>query len=143
MRDSGKTPEDKIRKWLKDVGRGKFRATDDQIEQKRRLLERMEKERAEVYKECVMLYRPHRGLLEAAMAEVCEVNSLDDIWDKHKLTMLGITKDLKISPYGYDKRIDWDTYIVECVGYGVLGFTNGSIPEHSKEGVMEKERENE
>jgi len=47
MRDSGKTPEDKIRKWLKDVGRGKFRATDDQIEQKRRLLERMEKERAD------------------------------------------------------------------------------------------------
>ena len=45
MRESGKTPEDKIRKWLKDVGRGKFRATEAQIEQKRELLERLERVR--------------------------------------------------------------------------------------------------
>ena len=52
MRQSGKSNSDRLRKWLKDVGRGKFRATEEQIEQKRRLLERMEKERADGNMSC-------------------------------------------------------------------------------------------
>ena len=44
MRRSGKSPADKVRKWLKDCQEGKWVATEKQIEDKRLLLEALERE---------------------------------------------------------------------------------------------------
>lgn len=34
---------------------------------------------------------------------------------------------LHINHYGYDDRIQWNTYIVKLDGFGVVGFTNGDL----------------
>lgn len=71
----------------------------------------------------VKLYRPHRGGLDTAMAEVREFDG----------TIAGL-QDLVEYPilsfqyYCYDDRIKWQTYIVTCVfpdgTHGVAGYTN-------------------
>lgn len=35
--------------------------------------------------------------------------------------------DVKVSYYTFDKRINWETYIVEIIGWGVYGFTDGPL----------------
>lgn len=98
------------------------------------------------------LYRPHRGSLADAMAEVVEIA---DIAALRAHVNAGLKKwnmeigegDLRLEPYGYDKRIDWNTYIVtmkntrqnypkgvwyfgEDMGpdyFGAIGFTNGPL----------------
>lgn len=74
-----------------------------------------------------MKFRPHRELLDEAMAEVVELEPTQDALRKR----VAETHDwlpegwlLEISPYGYDKRIDWHTNIVSIPGYGVVGFTD-------------------
>lgn len=76
-----------------------------------------------------MLYRSHRGSLEASMKTVCEVESIGDIWKIEKLFTFGIDRKIRIKFYSYDIRIGWDTYIITCDDYGVLGFSNGMIPQ--------------
>lgn len=78
------------------------------------------------------LFRPHRGSLDAAMNEVREFNNFDEFltWLTGYFSewMVEVRADkLLIEPYGYDDRIDWDTYIVTLEGYGVVGFTNGPL----------------
>ena len=69
-----------------------------------------------------ILYRPHRGQLSEAMAELKEFKSVkamldyvvkkwNEIWGKDIFDI----NDLFIKYYGYDERIDWETYVV-CVG---------------------------
>lgn len=84
-----------------------------------------------------ILFRPHRGSLDAAMADVREVSCLDELV---KIINTEIKPcycklaSIDIKPYAYDDRINWDTYIVtatlwdhinDCPGESfVAGFTN-------------------
>ncbi len=80
------------------------------------------------------LFRPHRGLLDDAMKEVIEFHTKADLIKhidqelscfKHDYKIDDTTVEIK--PYGYDKRIGWDTNIVTLKDYGVFGFTNKSV----------------
>lgn len=83
-----------------------------------------------------MKYRAHKGGLAESLAMTIEVNSLDDVAKHFKDTCLfddvDIT-DLKCEYYGYDKRIDWDTWIITaafCNGVPerfVLGYSDGEL----------------
>jgi len=79
------------------------------------------------------LFRPHRGSLQAAMAEVKEFenlkeltdhlqNGLDEFWNSlnSKITPETVT----ITPQGHDTRISWDTHLISLEGYGVFGMCN-------------------
>ena len=68
-----------------------------------------------------ILYRPHCGTLSNAMLHVKEFSTLKEMLEyivseteefrgKHAFDI----EDIFIRYYGYDKRIDWETYIV-CV----------------------------
>jgi len=60
------------------------------------------------------LYRPHRGSLAHAMAEVVTVNGFDDLVEHMRATcpeLLSARQNAdggkhQIAPYGFDKRID-------------------------------------
>lgn len=70
-----------------------------------------------------MKYRPHRGSLDAAMAEMAEVEPTLNALAVHlKVPASSIT----VKPYGYDKRIEWDTHIV-LVDSSPWGFTDGPV----------------
>lgn len=76
------------------------------------------------------LFRPHRGSLAVAMAEVREIDSLAELIAFAEAELGHYSVDvsgLKVEPYCYDTRIDWDTYIVSIPKYGVIGFTNGPL----------------
>lgn len=78
----------------------------------------------------IIKFRPHRGGgLRESMELMQEVETIDQILDiVNQNSIMSFTKgDIKIKPYGYDPRIDWDTYIVTIDGYGVVGFTNGEL----------------
>lgn len=77
-----------------------------------------------------MKFRDHRGSLADSMATVVEVSGRDALVSllAGRLEKYGFEfadRDLVIAPYGYDRRIDWDTHIVTIDGYGVAGFTDG------------------
>jgi hypothetical protein len=75
-------------------------------------------------------FRPHRGGLAEAMAEVVEVTNIEELkihigksWPYYKLEDLA---DLTIEKYG--EGIDhWDTHIVYSIEHGVFGFTDGPL----------------
>jgi hypothetical protein len=74
-----------------------------------------------------MKFRPHRELLDEAMAEVVELEPTlaclrKRVADTHDWLPEGWT--LEIRPYGYDERVGWHTNIVSIRGYGVVGFTD-------------------
>ena len=79
-------------------------------------------------------YRPHRGSLAAAMAEVVEVQDFVGLvnhmrsevvsyYPSHRLPTIETTE---VKPYAYDSRIGWDTYMVTVDGQA-WGFTNGPL----------------
>ena len=72
----------------------------------------------------MFLYRDHRGGLAEAMDTVQEMESYTDLV-RHITRVFG-TGEVTVKPYGYDKRIDWDTHIVCFNGQGV-GFTNAPV----------------
>jgi hypothetical protein len=74
-----------------------------------------------------ILFRMHRGGLKEAMKTVQPVKSLDEIYEISGIAQYGIENKLKINHYCFDSRINWDTYIVTCEGFGVIGFTNGDL----------------
>jgi hypothetical protein len=64
-----------------------------------------------------MKYRPHRELLADSMAEIIEVGDRAGLiaYLARDLAPWGYRvsdEDVRIEPYCYDKRIDWDTHIV-------------------------------
>lgn len=85
-------------------------------------------------------FRPHRGHLADAMAEKRTFENWDDLlmflrddWSEWYATV----SDVKAEPYGYDDRIEWDTYIITgAIHYtvrgepkterAVFGFINGN-----------------
>ncbi|MEN5103800.1 hypothetical protein [Brucella anthropi] len=75
-----------------------------------------------------MKFRFHRGSLADSMKTVKEVQNRDDL-----IALITDEVDLKptdhihIKPYGYDKRIGWDTYMVKVDGFGPVGFLDGPM----------------
>lgn len=79
-----------------------------------------------------MKFREHRALLDEAMETVVELKDRADLlrhlqklaepWPTHPPVT---DTTVHVEPYGFDKRIGWDTHIVTLDGYGVLGFTDG------------------
>lgn len=80
-------------------------------------------------------FRFHRGGLKEAMETVIEVGNKEELKqaiiqhykDNNIEEFTPDVENITIEPYGYDNRIDWDTYIVSIPNYGVLGFTNGPL----------------
>jgi hypothetical protein len=81
-----------------------------------------------------MKFREHRGgIVDSMMTEV-EIEPTRDallavLSDKRWLGIREVLKreSLRVEPYIYDERIDWDTHIVSVDGYGVVGFTDGPV----------------
>ena len=69
----------------------------------------------------MLKYRPHRGSLAAAMEEVSEYGSIEQL--KSHLNKEGF-KYIEFEWYCYDKRISWNTYLVTSKG-SAIGFTDG------------------
>ena len=66
-----------------------------------------------------VLYRPQRSTLDEAMENLKEFSSIDEMFNylvqDHRQAF---NKDeIYISDYGYDERIDWQTYIITVSGY--------------------------
>lgn len=87
-----------------------------------------------------MKFREHRGSLTAAMETVVEVAGREELIallrrrlaDQVIVPVFTVAdEDVTISPYGFDKRIGWDTHIVHIAGYGVAGFTDGPLPDEN------------
>lgn len=81
-----------------------------------------------------MKFRPQRGSLDAAMAEVQEFAGRAELVAHiaERLARWGFVVTptmVHVRKYGFDKRIGWDTHIVTVDGYGVFGFTDGPTPE--------------
>ena len=78
-----------------------------------------------------MLFRPHwlGSELSEAMKQVAEVNSKGDLIKLLKAKdILFDEETLKIEHSTYDKRIEWDTYIVYDKDK-VIGYMNGMLPD--------------
>ena len=83
-------------------------------------------------------FRYHRGGLRESMETVIEVSSKQDLVDKVEPDIFGDkpnVEQITVEPYGYDNRIDWNTYIVTKTipgkdgetETGVMGFTDGPL----------------
>jgi hypothetical protein len=76
-----------------------------------------------------MKFRPQRGSIEKAMKEVKEIKSLIDFYNIAKEEKFDIEKylhEISFTYLGFDKRINWDTYLVSVNGHGI-GFSDGEI----------------
>lgn len=85
-----------------------------------------------------MKFRTHRGSLAESMETVvdlpdraalishvnAEYRSTLDIMDRGDFT----DDEIEVAPYGFDKRIGWDTYLVTARGFGPLGMADGPCP---------------
>lgn len=82
-----------------------------------------------------MLFRPHRGLLAEAMSEAIKLpNTKTALMELIQTQWQGwaTLTDIEVSHYCYDKRIDWDTWIVvgifsDLTERPVVGFTNSTV----------------
>jgi hypothetical protein len=79
-----------------------------------------------------MKIRPHRRLLDEAMAEVKEIEATMEAVRRWADESFGVMQPpdlsgIEVKHYTYDARIKWDTYIVTLPGWGVLGFTDGPV----------------
>lgn len=78
-----------------------------------------------------MKFRQHRGGLDESMETVVELADRTALI-AHCRALLApwptapeVTEQtLKVSAYGYDPRIQWDTHLVFLEGYGVMGYTD-------------------
>ena len=54
------------------------------------------------------------------------INYLQSIVNKYGKDKFDCNKTT-IKPFGFDERIDWDSYVVHLDGWGVFGFTDGPV----------------
>lgn len=83
-----------------------------------------------------VLFRQHRGSLHESMKTVVTVHSRQEILDQFEPWLIGVpagekpdVSKMAIEKTMYDERIGWDTHLVTYEGAGVLGQTNGPLPE--------------
>ncbi len=74
-------------------------------------------------------YRDHRGSLDESMKTVQEFETKQDLvkYLKENCVVPFYGYNLRMDHYCFDKRINWDTYIVTIKGFGVVGFANGLL----------------
>ena len=70
------------------------------------------------------LYRDHRGSLADSLETVQEMSSFKQL-QEHIFKTMG-PGEITIKPYGYDKRVDWETFIV-CHNGNAMGFCNSDV----------------
>lgn len=85
-----------------------------------------------------MKFRLNRGGLDESMQTAVEIEPTKQAIANHYNNVLNgnvpmslrlrhyLPQDFDIKPYGYDKRIGWDTYIV-TTSSGVVGFIDGPV----------------
>lgn len=76
------------------------------------------------------LVREHRGGLSESMATAQAVRDKAELVEIIRRGHYGAAvqpDQVHIEPYGYDDRINWDTYLITVDGYGVWGMANGPI----------------
>lgn len=75
------------------------------------------------------LFRFHRGALDESMETCVELGGMAQLC-RHIRRAWGFRafkdSDVEVKPYGYDKRIDWDTHVVTISG-NAIGFTDGPV----------------
>ncbi len=71
-------------------------------------------------------YRPHCGGLAEAMERVVNVSSIEDLLTHIDASFGATPENITIEPYGYDKRIEWNTHLV-CVDGKAIGYTDGKL----------------
>jgi hypothetical protein len=100
-----------------------------------------------------MKFRHHRHLLSEAMETVVELEPtrtalVELLREKYREYGLyseeqiveGISPEtLNVKAYCFDKRINWDTYIVHSDAMGVFGFTDGPLSEDIQDAKQEQE----
>ena len=79
-------------------------------------------------------FREHKGMLADSMATVVEIKDKADLIEyikkmlsKWNFNLIIDDETVKVEFYAYDKRINWNAYVITLKGYGVLGFTNGNL----------------
>lgn len=77
-------------------------------------------------------FREHRGQFDESMKTIVDVSSYNELLEHARKILWPWYVEvprLEIKPYLFDDRPGWnaDTYIVTIPGYGVFGFTNGSV----------------
>ena len=75
-------------------------------------------------------YRDQRGSLEASMKTMVELADRAALV-KHLQAQYGYERlrpeDIEVSWYGYDSRLDWQTYLIS-INDNAVGFTDGPVP---------------
>lgn len=79
-----------------------------------------------------MKFRYHKATLADSLKTTIEINTKEALFEilKKDLNAFGFKlniKDIKCIPYGFDERINWNTYLVTIKDYGVIGMTNQKI----------------
>lgn len=87
----------------------------------------------------MMKFREHRGSLDDSMATCVEIEPTYEALKEHLKKILSYWPlpeplVLEIKRYGYDNRIQWESYIVKLEGWGVVGFTNQMPTSLTQEG---------
>ena len=83
----------------------------------------------------MVIHRPHRGSLDAAMAEAREFKSLKECLEtlikEHNMKARNFTvsiNDICIMSYGQDERVGWrDMFIICCVPYSEVKDKKGYL----------------
>lgn len=83
-----------------------------------------------------MLYRSHRGGLVESMQTIQEIEptkpALLRVLQETGEPLKFQTSDIRVTYYGYDDRIKWDTYLVSVCHnreWCAVGYTNGPMKE--------------
>jgi len=71
-----------------------------------------------------ILFRFHRGGLIESLETIIEVSNRIEL--EHIICDVYGVGDISIKEYGYDDRIDWDTYIV-CHNENAVGYLNSPL----------------
>jgi hypothetical protein len=75
--------------------------------------------------------RMHRGGLKESLATTVEIAPTKEALAAVISTSLEMDvspSQIHVEPYGFDKRIGWDTYSIKVDGFGFYGFSDGPIP---------------
>ncbi|MEK6883043.1 MAG: hypothetical protein AABY22_25690 [Nanoarchaeota archaeon] len=82
-----------------------------------------------------MKIRKHRRFLFESMETVKEIEpnkeSIRKFFTENEDFPEIYEGNIEVEPYGFDKRIGWDTYIV-CINGKAVGFTDGPLLENAK-----------
>ena len=79
-----------------------------------------------------MRFRFHKSTIADSLETQIEVLSKEDLFNAIKEYLKPFVfdfciDDIECSYYGFDNRINWDTYLITLKNYGVIGMTDQEI----------------